>query len=186
MSRSNLIYVRGKNLFCWLTTSRLSAMFNVKKHCSLMDKKCFFYKHIPSDSIHLALWSKNVVAEERMTEHRVHSLSHSTSKNKPRILGRGKVPVPGVRETFPFQVVSGAPRQPRHSRMPGKVQQRHSCLLLKLRRGPQPAHPGWWGRRSAGACSLCESKAFVLHLLLTCPEVSCCIWIFPYSLYLAY
>lgn len=30
-------------------------MFKVKKHNSLMGKSCLFHKHIPSDSIHLAL-----------------------------------------------------------------------------------------------------------------------------------
>lgn len=75
-------FMRGaKFCFCSLTTLKLYAMFKVKKQGSLMGKSCLFHKHIPSDSIHLAPWSKNVAAVRR-TEHSAPSFSHSTSKNK--------------------------------------------------------------------------------------------------------
>lgn len=91
-------------------------MFKIKKHCSRTDKNCPFHKHIPSNGIHLAPWSEAVAAVGSLTEHRAHSLSHSTSKNKLWVWGREKAMVPGVPETFPFQVVSGALRHARHSR----------------------------------------------------------------------
>lgn len=81
-----------------------------------MDKNCPFHKHIPSNGIHLAPWSETVAAMQSLTERRAHSLSHSTSKNKLWVWGREKATVPGVPETFPFQVVSGALRHARHSR----------------------------------------------------------------------
>lgn len=78
-------------------------------------------------------------------------------------MDRGKAMVPGVPETFPFQVVSGTPRQALHS---GCQETFHSITPASSRRTQSTASASTGGAGVRGLAGFVR-KALVTHLLLS-------------------
>lgn len=71
----------------------MGARFKGKEHCSVTDKSSYSINTFLPAVIRLTLELKNVATELSVTDGRTSSPSHSVSKNKPCISGRGAVAV---------------------------------------------------------------------------------------------